>query len=154
MKLRVTTPLSLVVDADEVIHVRAEDETGAFGILPGHSDFVTVLTVSVISWRQESGAERHVAVRSGVLTVRDGERVDIASREAVDEDTLRRLGPAVLKRFQAETEAEESFRFSATRLQLATIRQLQQYLRSPHRSSSGGFGTTPAAQRGDDGGVS
>ena len=29
MKLTVTTPLAIVVDTDDVVHLRAEDETGA-----------------------------------------------------------------------------------------------------------------------------
>ena len=36
MNLIVTTPLAVVVDAGDVTHVRAEDETGAFGVLGGH----------------------------------------------------------------------------------------------------------------------
>jgi F0F1-type ATP synthase epsilon subunit len=47
MRLTVSTPLAVVVDADDVAHLRAEDETGAFGIMPDHADFLTVLTISV-----------------------------------------------------------------------------------------------------------
>jgi F-type H+-transporting ATPase subunit epsilon len=127
MRLLVTTPLSVVVDED-VRHVRAEDETGAFGILPGHTDFITTLDISVITWRDHSEGEHHIAVRGGVLAVRDGNLVEVASREAVGEDTLRQLGRAVLDRFREETQAEEASRVSATRLHLAAIRQLQRYL--------------------------
>lgn len=128
MRLLVTTPVSVVVDADNVGYVRAEDETGAFGILPGHADFITVLAISVITWRNEADELHHIAVRGGVLTVRDGELVEVATADAVGEDTLRRLGQAVLTRFREEASAEEEARISATRLQLATIRQLQRYL--------------------------
>jgi F-type H+-transporting ATPase subunit epsilon len=130
MKLLVTTPMSVIVDAEDVRYVSADDETGAFGILPGHADFITVLTVSVITWRNHMDEEHHVAVRGGVLTVRDGNLVEIATREAVGEDTLRRLGGAVLERFREEAHAEEASRVSATRLHLAAIRQLQRYLES------------------------
>jgi len=128
MRLLVTTPTSVIVDVEDVRHVRAEDETGAFGILSGHADFITVLEVSVLTWRSRGGDEHHVAVRGGVLTVRGGDRVEVATREAVGEDTLARLGPAVLERFRGEAHAEEESRVSATRLQLAAIRQLQRYL--------------------------
>ncbi len=128
MKLLVTTPLSVIVDAEDVCHVRADDETGAFGILPGHADFITVLTVSVITWRNHRDEEHHVAVRGGVLTVRGGNLVEVATREAVGEDTLRRLGGAVLERFREEAQAEKSSRVSASRLHLTAIRQLQRYL--------------------------
>ena len=130
MRLLVTTPMSVLVNADDVRHVRAEDETGAFGVLPGHADFITVLSVSVITWRNHRDEEHHVAVRGGVLTVRDGDLVEIATREAVGEDTLRQLGQVVLERFREEVQAEEESRISATRLHLAAIRQLQRYLES------------------------
>lgn len=130
MRLLVTTPMSVVVEADDVRHIRAEDETGAFGILPGHADFITVLSISVITWRDGADVEHHAAVRGGVLTVRDGGVVEVATREAVGEDTLRELGDAVLTRFHEEAEAEAESRVSAQRLQLAAIRQLQRYLES------------------------
>jgi len=128
MRLVIATPTEIVVDAADVRHVRAEDPTGAFGILPGHADFITVLAVSVITWRDEGGAEHHAALRGGVLTVKDGATVEIATREAVGEDTLQRLGDAVLERFRAEVDAEEESRVASTRLHLATIRQIQRYL--------------------------
>lgn len=144
MKLLVTTPISVVVDAVDVRHVRAEDVTGAFGILPGHADFITVLAVSVLTWRNHLDEEHHVAVRGGVLTVRDGSLVEVATREAVGEDTLRRLGRAVLERFREEVQAEEESRVSATRLHLAAIRQLQRYLESGRQPVPQGLPTSPA----------
>lgn len=130
MRLLVTTPVAVVADADDVRHVRAEDETGAFGILPGHADFITALTVSVITWRNHRDEEHYVAVRGGVLTVRDGNLVEVATREAVGEDTLHKLGRAVLARFREEAHAEEESRVSSMRLHLAAIRQIQRYLES------------------------
>ena len=135
MKLLVTTPIAICVEADDVAHVRAEDATGAFGILPGHADFITVLAVSVLDWRDAAGRAHHVAVRGGVLTVRDGERVEVATREAVGEDTLAQLGDAVLERFRAEATAEQESRISATRLHLAAIRQIGRYLDSSRSPS-------------------
>jgi len=134
MRLMVATPLRVVVDADRVTHVRAEDETGSFGILPGHADLVTVLTVSVISWLNHNDEEHHIAVRGGVLTVRDGSLVEVATRDAVGEDTLRALGDAVLARFRSDARAETESRVSSARLHVAAMRQMQRYLeagRSP-----------------------
>ncbi|MGH9579809.1 MAG: F0F1 ATP synthase subunit epsilon [Terriglobales bacterium] len=145
MRLLVVTPMSVVVDESDVRHVRAEDGTGAFGILPGHADFITVLAVSVITWRNHSDEEHHVAVRGGVLTVRDGDLVEVASREAVGEDTFRRLGQAVLVRFREEVKVEEESRISATRLHLAAIRQLQRYLESGRQPMPQGPPLAPGA---------
>jgi len=128
MRLVVATPLSIVIDADDVESVRAEDKTGAFGILPGHADFLTILSVSVISWRDGKNEEHHVAVRGGILTVRDGKVVEIATRDAVGEDTLSRLGSAVIERFHRDTESEKEARTSAKRLEMEAIRYMQNYL--------------------------
>lgn len=141
--------MAVIVDADDVTHVRAEDESGAFGILPGHGDFLTALTISVISWRQQDGSERHVAVRGGVLVVRNGQQVEVASREAVDEATLGQLGPAVLERFQREVAAEAAARTSATRLQLATIRQFERYLSDQQLARTPSFFAAPDANERD-----
>ncbi len=158
MRLLVTTPMSVVVDAKPVSHVRAEDETGAFGILPGHADFMTVLAVSVITWRNHSDIEHHVAVRGGVLMVRDGDVVEVATRDAVGEDSLRQLGDAVLEQFRNDAHAEEESRFSATRLHLAAIRQVQRYLEAGRQPLSQGLPPSlgaPATRRGpvDGGGI-
>lgn len=147
MKLLVTTPMAVVMDAPEVRYVRAEDETGAFGILPGHADFITVLAVSVLSWRDRSDEEHHIAVRRGVLTVRNG-NVEVATREAVGEDTLQELGHAVLARFEEEERSEEESRVSASRLQLAAIRQLQRYLEAGRQSVPQGLPPSAAAAHG------
>lgn len=145
MRLVVTTPTAVVVDDDGVTDVRAEDETGAFGIRPGHADFLTVLAVSVISW-QCDGESRHVAVRGGVLTVSDGHEIAVASREAIGGETLERLGDAVLERFRAEAQAESESRISTTRLHVATMRQLSRYLASDRQTRA--IGGPPNLQPG------
>lgn len=129
MKLTITTPLAIVAEASDVTYLRAEDATGAFGILPGHADFLTTLAISVVTWRQ-STTEHHVAVRGGVLTVRDGHAIAIATPEAVSEETLARLGDAVLAKMRQDTESEEASRVSVARLELAAMRQIQRYIGS------------------------
>lgn len=148
MRLLVTTPIAVIVDADNVRHVRAEDETGAFGILPGHADFITALTVSVITWRDDANKEQHVAVRGGVLTVCSGDLVEVATRDAVSEDTLQELGAAVLERFRSDAFAEEDSRVSTARLHLAAIRQLQRFLESGRQNVPQGL--TPVLGQGRD----
>lgn len=130
MRLVVSTPVRVVVDEADVRSIRAEDETGSFGICPGHAGFLTVLDISVLSWRNHAGGEHHVAVRGGVLSVRPGDVVEVATREAVGEDTLARLGRAVLDRLRRESREDAASRLSAARLNVATMRQLQRYLDS------------------------
>ena len=134
MKLTVTTPLA-TIEAGDVVHLRAEDETGAFGILPGHADFLTALTLSVATWRDTKGAEHHLAVRGGVLQVSGGTTITIASREAVASDDLLRLQTEVLAAFRRQREEERAARTDAERLYLAAIRQICRFLKSEREPS-------------------
>lgn len=129
MRLMVTTPVDVILNADEVSHVRAEDGSGSFGILPGHADFLTALTVSVVAWRDAAARERYVAVRGGLLRVSGGDTVEVASREAAAGDDLEALESAVMARYRESAEAEEAARVQAARLQMAAIRQIISYLR-------------------------
>src|SRR6516225_5208183 len=129
MRLSVATPLAIVIEVGDVAHLRAEDDTGAFGILPGHADFLTALAVSVASWRDDRGAEHYVAVRGGMLEVRDGDTIAIATPEAVAGDDLHRLESEVLAKFRRQLVEEQSARTDAQRLYLAAIRQIARFLR-------------------------
>ncbi len=130
MRLTVATPLAIVVAVDGVAHLRAEDGTGAFGILPGHADFLTALAVSVASWRDRRGIEHHVALRGGMLEVRRGNAIVIATPEAVAGDDLHRLEREVLARFRRQLVEERAARTDAQRLYLAAIRQIVRFLRA------------------------
>jgi len=138
VRLTVTTPLATVVEADDVAHLRAEDETGAFGILPGHADFLTALAVSVASWRDDRGAEHHVAVRGGMLEVRGGNAIAIASPEVVSGDDLHQLESEVLARFRRQLAEEQAARTDAQRLYLAAIRQIVRFLRTERAPATPG----------------
>jgi F-type H+-transporting ATPase subunit epsilon len=130
MRLVVTTPTDLVEDVDDVREVRAEDATGAFGILPGHADFVTVLPVSVVTWQSPEDLEGFVLVRRGVLTVRDGTLVEIAARGAYRAADLAALGEGALAELERRDITEAEARTTDTRLHLATMRQIERVLRA------------------------
>ena len=129
MNLTVTTPLAIITKAENVAHVRAEDDTGAFGILRGHADFLTALAISVVSWRDDRGAEHHIAVRGGMLAVSGGDTITVATREAVADDDLHRVETQVLASFQRRSEEEITARTDAQRLYLAAIRRIYGFLR-------------------------
>ena len=134
MKLLITDPLQVVAEFDDIASLRAEDESGGFGILPGHADLLTVLTVSVVAWRHAGGRHGYCAVRRGVLTVREGSQIAIASREAQRDDDLEALETSVLSRFHAEAEAEKEGRVAATRLHTQAIRRIVEALRANGRT--------------------
>jgi F-type H+-transporting ATPase subunit epsilon len=128
MRLLITTPTAVVVDDPDVVALRAEDESGSFGILQGHADFLTALTISVVAWKRRDDTRRYCAVRRGVLRVSTGSEVAIATREAILGDDLDRLESVVIA---ARTEA--------LKLQMKAIRQIVRYLR-PERSDILGGG--------------
>lgn len=151
MRLTVSTPTAIIADVEDVRHVRAEDETGAFGILPGHTDLVTVLPVSVVTWRDEDGREGFVLVRQGVMTVREGSRVEVAARGGYRDDELHGLSETVLEELRRADDDEHVTRTSDTRLHLATMRQVERVLRAergdeavPPRLSGRGDTAEPA----------
>ena len=107
LRLTIVTPLQVVLDLDGVRHVRAEDATGSFGILPGHADFLTVLTVAVLMYRTGdgvdpdgrdgavTGVEHFVGLRGGTLFVTHGRHVQVFAREAIPSDDLQALSVEV-----------------------------------------------------------
>ncbi len=128
MKLTVATPTRMVVETDDARHVRAEDATGAFGIRPGHADFVTTLPVSVVTWRNGQDHEHFVVVGGGVFMVEDGRHVQIVTRRAVTDDEIDRLGDRALADFRETMEAETESRTAVNRLHAVTMRQIQRVL--------------------------
>jgi F-type H+-transporting ATPase subunit epsilon len=135
VKLRIVTPLAVVVDEDAVA-IRAEDDSGSFGILPGHADFLTSLAISVVGWKRSDGSRRYCAVRRGMFSVSKGNDVAVATREAIAGDDLATLEATVLNQFRADIEQERSERFESTQLQLNAIRRIVSQLGS---SGSGNF---------------
>lgn len=129
MRLDITTPFVGVLHTDEAVHVRAEDASGAFGILRGHADFLTVLGVSVLTWRDGNTSEHYVALRGGVLSVRDGTSVTVTTAEAVAGEDLHRLEADVLTRFHRHADEERAAHTEAQQLHLAAIRQIMRLLR-------------------------
>jgi F-type H+-transporting ATPase subunit epsilon len=139
MRLRITTPLAVVIDEDGILALRAEDASGSFGILPGHADFLTSVAISVVSWQGADGARRYCAVRRGVFSVTAGRDIAVATREAVSGDDLATLDETVLARFRADIETERAERVDSTRLQLNAIRQIVRHLRAGGRIGSTNF---------------
>lgn len=139
MKLSIATPLSIIIEEDRVLAVRAEDATGSFGILPGHADFVTSLAISVVGWQRGNGTRYYCAVRRGVLSVVGGHDIVIATREAVPGDDLTILHRTVLARFHADLESERTENVESTRLRLNAIRQMMHHLRPGRRAGVGMF---------------
>ncbi|MEO0035305.1 MAG: synthase epsilon subunit [Pseudomonadota bacterium] len=128
MRLVIATPTRILVERDDVAALRAEDATGWFGLRPGHADFLTVLEPSVVTWTDSAGADRYAALRGGVLTVRGGAEIEIASREAFVGDDLDRLEAALGDAVARDRDARAEARVGASHLEAAALRHLRDYL--------------------------
>lgn len=136
IRLIVSTPTTLLVDEAGVRAVRAEDASGAFGLLPGHADFVTALSDHVLRWRGADGGMRYCAVHGGVLTVKNGAKVSVACRHGVLGDDLEKLEKEVRAASAASAAGASRARVDQTRLHAYAVRQLVRYLRPSGLSES------------------
>jgi len=135
MRLLIATPTTILVDEPEVSAVRAEDESGSFGILEGHDGLLTVLTVSVVGGPRADAPRQYCAVRRGILSISGGREVAIATREAIVGDDLDRLEQVVLAEFRHKTDNERAARAAGLQLQMKAIRQIVRYLRPERRGA-------------------
>jgi F-type H+-transporting ATPase subunit epsilon len=129
MRLVISTPTSVVADIADATAIRAEDESGCFGILEGHADLLTVVSIAILRWRQGGGIERYCAHRRGILSVSGGRVVRLAAREAVLGDDPEQLEKAVLTKFHQAAAEEKNARAESLQLQMTAIRRIIHYLR-------------------------
>jgi len=134
--LTIATPAKLVVECDTVVSLQAADASGSFGILPGHTDLLTVVPASVVRWRDDRGTWHYCAVRAGVLEVIDGERVAIACREAVLSDDLAMLEAEVHKTRADQLDVDRQARVEQLRIHTLALRQIVRRLVPGARSAS------------------
>lgn len=131
LHLHISSLGQVLVEEAQVQAIRAEDASGHFGLRPGHADFLTVLPVSVLSWRSAAAAPddwRHCALRGGVLTVQAGQ-VRVATREAILGQSLAQLEAQVLAELRHHHQRDEAARRDARALEARTLTELLRYLR-------------------------
>ncbi|MBP0593418.1 F0F1 ATP synthase subunit epsilon [Paraburkholderia sp. LEh10] len=129
LRLTIATPTQVVVNGLPIVSLRAEDESGGFGIHVGHEDMVTLLSASVVRWTTQDGIAHFCAVDGGVLIVSNGAAVSIACREAVRGESLQRLEAEVHDVRAAQLDAMRRARVEQTRLHAHAVRQMLRYLR-------------------------
>jgi len=137
LHLKIATPATVLFDNEQVTALRAEDESGSFGILPGHIDFLTVLTPSVLRWHGADGQMHYCAVEEGVLSVRSGRDITIACRDGVLSDSLEALELQIQVAREKRLDAVRRSRVEQTRVHAQAVRQLLHYLRPGKRSENG-----------------
>ena len=143
LHLIIATPAKVLADVEDVRSLRAEDDSGAFGVLPGHADLLTVLPPSVLRWTAQARSTRYCALSGGVLRVAGGKLIAVACRRGAVADDLSALQGEIAALRSAELEADRRARVEQTMLHARALRQFMRYLRAGGRPL--GDGDTPFA---------
>jgi len=106
-RLSVVTPTSMF--EREIKHIRLKDETGFFGVMKNHIDFLTVLVPSLCYYRDSNNREMFLAVDGGILDVREG-TASLTSREVHESEDADKLAEIIEKTILDRTGAEQAFR--------------------------------------------
>lgn len=101
--MHIVTPSGM--SGREIRYIRLQDESGFFGIMKGHIDFLTVLQPSLGYYIDIKDREVFLAVDGGIFTIRDG-KATLTAREAFEsdnaEDLAKIIDGAVAKRKKTE----------------------------------------------------
>ncbi|MGP1579516.1 MAG: ATP synthase F1 subunit epsilon [Wolinella sp.] len=81
MKLNIVTPQGRIFSGD-VKSITLPGSEGEFGVLPGHADLLTLLSVGVIEFEKSDGKREIVALNWGQVKV-DATSVDVLADGAV-----------------------------------------------------------------------
>jgi F-type H+-transporting ATPase subunit epsilon len=119
--LTIAVPLTVAVEA-QARKVLAEGVQGYFCLLPHHVDMVTALVPGLLTYVSADGEEHFVAVDGGVL-VKYGDRVAVATPQAVPGGDLGTLEETVRERFEALDERERTARAAVRKLEAGFVRR-------------------------------
>lgn len=102
-RIHIVTP-SKIYERD-ITHIRLKDQTGYFGIMKGHGDFLTVLVPSLGYYTGLDNRETFLAVDGGIFSIRGG-IVTLTSRGVFESDNAENLSEtidsAIAKREKSE----------------------------------------------------
>jgi F-type H+-transporting ATPase subunit epsilon len=106
-RLNIVTPPGIF--ARDITHIRLRDETGYFGIMKGHIDFLTVLVPSLCYYLDINGREVFLAVDTGIFSVRRG-IATLSAREVFESEDPERLSEIIENTFMKRRKSEASLR--------------------------------------------
>ena len=105
-KLNIVTPTKMF--ERDIRYIRLKDETGFFGIMKGHIDFLTVLVPSLCYYIDTNTKEIFLAVDGGILSVR-GETVSLTSKQVFESEDSEKLAEIIENTIWKREESEKTF---------------------------------------------
>jgi F-type H+-transporting ATPase subunit epsilon len=112
----------------EVTHIRLRDESGFFGIMKGHINFLTVLVPSLCYYRDENGAEVFLAVDEGIFSVQGGVAT-LTSKEVFESADPETLAEHIESSFQQRKKSEAGLREMLGNIEKSFIEKMVVFLR-------------------------
>jgi len=116
---------------DRVVSLVAADDSGQFGILPGHEPMVTALASGLIRCTRADGGLLHVACTGGVLSCRD-DVVQIVSARFLVGEHAEALTKQLDRLVAAERAEQVAGRQSRTQVEHALLRRLREWSEARH----------------------
>lgn len=104
--LRIVTPPKTA--EKRIKAIRLKDETGFFGIMKGHINFVTALVPSLCYYLDENDREVFLAVDGGIVSIKEG-MMTITSREIFESDDAEKLSEIIENTMVKRDSSERSF---------------------------------------------
>ena len=125
-RLNIVTPTCMF--SREVTHIRLRDESGFFGIMKGHINFLTVLVPSLCYYRDENGAEVFLAVDEGIFSVQGGVAT-LTSKEVFESADPETLAEHIESSFQQRKKSEAGLREMLGNIEKSFIEKMVVFLR-------------------------
>lgn len=108
---------------DNVASFIAEDDSGSFGIQPGHARLLTVLTTGLARFRLDTGPWEFIAVPGAVLYCHDN-AVHVCARRYLRDSDYERIGTALREQLQAEERTLQQVRQRLQHLEEEMLKRL------------------------------
>lgn len=108
---------------DRVTSFVGEDDSGSFGILPGHARLVTVLTMGLARFRAAGEDWQFVAVPGGTLYCRDNE-LRLCARRYLRDTNYERIAAALHEQLLAEETELNQLKQHVRRLEEEMLKRL------------------------------
>lgn len=125
-KLNIVTPAAMF--SRDITHIRLRDESGFFGIMKGHTDFLTVLLPSLCYYRDSGGKEVFLAVNAGVFSVRKG-IATLTSREVFESADPQKLAELIESAFEQRRKSEAALHEMLGNIEKSFVEKMAGFLR-------------------------
>jgi F-type H+-transporting ATPase subunit epsilon len=105
-RLKIVTPTKMI--ERDISHIRLRDETGFFGVMKDHINFLTVLEASLCYYLDAEGKEVFLAVDGGIFHMSKG-TATLTSRDVFESDDVEKLSEAISGAFSKSDATETAF---------------------------------------------